>query len=804
MSTFNAAVASSTTRAFADRVTAKLRRRRRVPDAAHTSFDRDSFASAFPVSPALRQSPATSAFSTLSLSCPVTPCGAEKPSQHRIRKRSLVSGSCAVRVATETRSSTTSTVSSTTTTTTSSTTPSSKSKMHLKLAGSTASSTSSSSPRPVAVPHTITEGHGGKELWVTAPMLGGEMEKQGFRWRKKWKLRYVELNSRMLSYYEVLPSSASDHHSQHARKARRRAHITADAVLEDMDACSFAITPSATEKPWVFRARDARTKLQWCKALTDCIDILVWLRHYELGDLLGVGGNGVVHAITDTRDGRQFAVKSIDVAKFRNRAAVVSEVEIMRQITNEIKHPNLVTIHKVYEEQDKIHLTLDLCDGGELYDSIVKRGCYSERGAARTMRQLMSAVQALHAYNILHLDIKPENILFASKAADAKIVLTDFGLARMVNGKANPLETGRSMAGTVGYIAPEVVSAHAYSPAADVFSAGVILFILLVGYPPFRGDSEVEILLKTARGDFVFDRADWANISPLAKELVAQMLTVRADERISVDDVLRHPWLTEEAADRELAQTMQRLQRFNFDRKSENMGSFMGTMLNDANEAEYKALVDPKTIGLMIRQLSPEGKDRIPLARAHVLAKGLGLSPFIDEKTFVRFLDQDHDGFINADDFCGGVKAVRNSDAPFTTIIFGAMLKVAGRDADRATPTATKLTRADFVTALEKLQCPEPLVQFFFKAVDKQHRLPSPLEDDDDSNNSNDCNDSSPVDWEVNETEFVELSAQHPFIWKLFLRTAKDNLMYVKSRSMDIFPQILEDYSSDSPVSTLG
>ncbi|TYZ65213.1 hypothetical protein PybrP1_003988 [[Pythium] brassicae (nom. inval.)] len=658
-------------RAFTDRVTAKLRRRRSVPG-ARTSFDRDSFASAFPASPAPR---AASSSSTALPACSRTPTAGNPKN----RKRSSLVPSCPVRrLGTETRSSTSTNTSSSSTT---------SSKMHLLKLGSSssASPTGSNSPRPVAVPHTITEGHGGEELWVTAPMLGGEMEKQGFRWRKKWKTRYVELNSRMLSYYEVLPSSSSSseaphhHPPQYARKARRRAHITADAVLEDIDARSFAITPSPAEKPWVFRARDAATKLKWCTALSDCIDILAWLRHYELGDLLGVGGNGVVHEIVDTRDGRKFAVKSVDVARFRNRAAVVAE-------------------------------------------------------------------------------------------------------------------SGRSMAGTVGYIAPEVVTAHAYSPAADVFSAGVILFILLVGYPPFRGDSEVEILLKIARGDFVFDRADWAGVSPRAQELVARMLTVRADERISVDDVLRHPWLTDEAADRELATTIARLQRFNFDRRSENMGSFLGAMLNDANEAEYKALVDTKTIGTMIRQLSPEGSDRIPLARAHVLAKGLGLSPFIDEKTFVRFLDQDRDGFISADDFCGGVKAVRNSDGTFAIIIFGAMFRVVGRDASATNSTAT-LSRADFVAAFDKLQCPEPLVKYFFKAVDKQHR-PSPPEDDSqahrpdgDDNDSDSC---SPVDWEIDEAAFAELSSQYPFIWKLFLRTAKDNLMYVKSRSMDVYPQIRE------------
>lgn len=702
------------------------------------SFPRESFASAFPSSPS---------------SCPSTPPVARRSSLIKHMKRTLAPSS-------------------------------SQSICKMPIMRSSGSS-SAGSPRPVAVPHTITERHGGMELWVKAPMLAGEMEKQGFRWRKKWKTRYVELNSRMLSYYEV----GCDHHGRGAKKARKRAHITADAFLEDIDERSFAITPSLDEKPWVFRASDSKTKLQWCTALTDCIDILNWLQHYKLGELLGVGGNGIVNQIIDKRDGKKFAVKSVDVAKFKNREAVVSEVEILRSITNNIKHPNLVKIYKVYEEQDKIHIILELCEGGELYDSIVKRGCYSEGDAARIMKQLMSALQSLHKYNILHLDIKPENILLSSKDKDAKIVLTDFGLARMVNGKKNPLEQGTSMAGTVGYIAPEVISSHSYTAAADVFSAGVILFILLVGYPPFQGDSEVEILLKIARGDFQFNRADWDHISTSAKELVARMLEVRADDRISVDEILKHPWLNEVSSDRELAKTMERLQRFNFDRKSENMGCFMGSMLYESNEADYKTLADTKTIDSMIRQLSPEGRNRIPLEKAHIMARGLGLSPYIDEKCFVSFLDQNHDGFIDAQDFCSGVQAVRDNAASIAKIIFAALHKVVDEDST-GIPSGAKLTRSNFEVAFKKLQCPEPLGSFFFKSVDEQHQDPQEGDEPDAADHS----EADAAEWEVDEGEFIQLSAQHPFISRLFLRTAKDNMTHiVKSRSVEIFPQILED-----------
>jgi len=687
---------------------------------------------------------------------------------------------------------------------------------HLKDKHSSTSSTTSSSSsgarRPLALPHTITERHGGQELWVKAPVVSGSLEKRGFLWRKKWKLRFVELDGRQLAYYEdsgaFSATTATSNAVKRNAKPKRKVMLTADAQLDDLDETTLCITPALDEKPWMLRARDAATKQRWLVALSDCIDILVWLRHYKLGAVLGVGGNGVVQRLQDERDGSEYAVKVLDVAKFRHREQVVAEVEILRNITNNIKHPNLITIHKVYEEHQKVYIIQEMCTGGELYDRVVQRGKFSERDAANIMRQLVSALQALHRHNILHLDIKPENILFSSEAPDAKILLTDFGLARMINGKQNPLDQGKSMAGTIGYMAPEVISSHLYSESADVFSAGVILFILLVGYPPFFGDSEVEVLLKIARGDFTFDSQDWAHVSGSAKELVARMLEVRAQDRITVDEVLAHPWITRELAnrdgdrleDRDLsASMMAKLQRFNMDRKSQNMGSFMATMLCDDNEADFQALVDEQTIEMMIRQMCVEGHSRIPLRSAHVIAKGLGLSPYIDEKSFVHFLDQNHDGFIDASDFCAGVRALRSHHHSFATMVFSAIRKMnaldeksasAEEEGEESTPA---LTREHFAVAFKKLECPQPLVDVFFEYVDEEEDKLQQNEEVDDSSAS------TSSAWSVNEAEFATLFTQFSFLGMLFLRTAKDNVVsMVKSHSVDGMPRISED-SFSSP-----
>jgi serine/threonine protein kinase len=653
-------------------------------------------------------------------------------------------------------------------------------RLHLHSAAAIAKPPS----RKYVLPHTITERQGGRDLWVTAPVLGDELEKQGFRWRKKWKPRFVELNGRVLSYYEVSHATTG-----RARAPRQSVHITANAHIVDVDSCTFSLLPNPGEKPWVFRARDAATKHKWCRALHDCIDILIWLQHYELGDVLGVGGNGVVCKLTDTRSGKQYAVKIVDAAKFKNRQAIVSEVEILRNITNDIKHPNLVTIHKVYEEHNKIYLILDLCEGGELYDAIVHRGCYGERDAAAIMAQLMGAVDALHQHNILHLDLKPENILLSSKnPSDAKIVLTDFGLARMIHGKANPLgDRGgdQTMAGTIGYIAPEVIAAHQYSEAADVFSAGVILFILLVGYPPFYGDSEVEILLKIARGDFQFHAADWAHISLPAKELVARMLEVRAQDRITVREVLAHPWLqthtpkgsatkTNTVA---LKETVERMQQFNFLRKSESMASCMATMLSDASEEDYQALVNKEAIDALIRQLTPAGSNRLVVDKAFMLCRHLGLSPFVNVHDFVGFLDRNQDGFIDAQDFCDGVKAMREGHASFAKIIFSALRDMLGQCKHADTTEDASLTRNDFVVAFEKLECPEPLSRDFFGYIDKHPDMTIDGEGD-----------------RIDEAAFIHLFKTFSFFAALFVLKAKNNIVRIaKSGSTESLALITEE-----------
>lgn len=212
----------------------------------------------------------------------------------------------------------------------------------------------------------------------------------------------------------------------------------------------------------------------------------------------------------------------------------------------------------------KFYLVFPLCTGGELYEHIIRRGHFTEHDAAIILRDLISGLHALHEHDILHLDIKPENLLFDSMGDNAKIKITDFGLSKLFSQQTSQqkakfsmqlmeerlrtlVETGElnreKLRGTIGYMAPELILTGHCSKATDVFAAGVVLYILLCGRPPFNSKSNREVLEKTARGQFTLTGAEWDDISPEAKDLVAKMLVVNPEERISTSDILAHPWI---------------------------------------------------------------------------------------------------------------------------------------------------------------------------------------------------------------------------------------------------------------------
>jgi len=258
--------------------------------------------------------------------------------------------------------------------------------------------------------------------------------------------------------------------------------------------------------------------------------------------------------------GSEFAVKIIDKNKVEDLQDIEREIEIM----GKVDHPNIIKLIEVFDEPKKINLIMELVQGGELFDRIVEMGNFTEKDAANTMVTLCDALHYLHEKGIVHRDLKPENILLEKTANGSigQIKVADFGLARMV--KQNDMM--KTACGTPGYVAPEVLQNKGYSSGAvDIWSSGVILYILLCGFPPFYEEELPALFDQILKGRYDFPTPWWDNISPDAKNLVRKMLTVDPNKRIKAADVKTDKWITT-ASDSKLA-NVENLQKYNASRK---------------------------------------------------------------------------------------------------------------------------------------------------------------------------------------------------------------------------------------------
>ena len=309
-------------------------------------------------------------------------------------------------------------------------------------------------------------------------------------------------------------------------------------------------------------------KKLWLNKLCRTHAITHWLNQYEKIKVLGIGGSAVVHELKHKRTGKKYAMKEMEIKNRGMMDMAVAEAEMLMNIMDRVnQHPNIMEINKVFQVGDKFYLVFPLCTGGELYDAVIKRGHFTEYDAAIIFRDLISALKELHSHDILHLDIKPENILFESDAPEARIKLTDFGLAKAFHtNKETGVSTGGSipslvelnnkldqfvtsgilqshMRGTMGYMSPELILCGSSSKPADIWASGVVLYILLSGKPPFQSRSNRDILEKSAKGEYSLEGDEWESVSAEAKDLISKMLTFDPTARITAVEVLKHPWI---------------------------------------------------------------------------------------------------------------------------------------------------------------------------------------------------------------------------------------------------------------------
>ncbi|XP_055746528.1 calcium/calmodulin-dependent protein kinase type II delta chain-like isoform X1 [Salvelinus fontinalis] len=296
---------------------------------------------------------------------------------------------------------------------------------------------------------------------------------------------------------------------------------------------------------------------------------------YQLYEELGKGAFSVVRRCVKKSSGQEFAAKIINTKKLsaRDHQKLDREARICRLL----KHSNIVRLHDSISEEGFHYLVFDLVTGGELFEDIVAREYYSEADASQCINQILESVQHIHQHDIVHRDLKPENLLLASKMKGAAVKLADFGLAIEVQGDQ---QAWFGFAGTPGYLSPEVLRKDPYGKPVDIWACGVILYILLVGYPPFWDEDQHKLYQQIKAGAYDFPSPEWDTVTPEAKNLINQMLTINPSKRITADQALKHPWICQRSTVASMIhrqETVECLRKFNARRKLK--GAILTTML---------------------------------------------------------------------------------------------------------------------------------------------------------------------------------------------------------------------------------
>lgn len=265
--------------------------------------------------------------------------------------------------------------------------------------------------------------------------------------------------------------------------------------------------------------------------------------YYDLGEEIGKGGFSIVYIAVKKGSGEEFAVKCI-----KKKMVEGDDVKLLRreiQIMKKLNHPNILKLYEVYEDEEQFYLVMELVKGKELFDKIVDRGMYSERDAARIIAQVVSAVQYLHENGIAHRDLKPENLLSAGEEEDEIVKIADFGFSKNFGEDGEQLMTS---CGSPGYVAPEILTAESYDKSVDMWSVGVIIYILLSGYPPFYADTAPALFKKIMDVKYDFDDSVWDDISDSAKDLIRHLLVKDPAQRYTAAQCLEHEWVAGAAA----------------------------------------------------------------------------------------------------------------------------------------------------------------------------------------------------------------------------------------------------------------
>uniref|UniRef100_A0A8B9KGP6 calcium/calmodulin-dependent protein kinase n=1 Tax=Astyanax mexicanus TaxID=7994 RepID=A0A8B9KGP6_ASTMX len=308
------------------------------------------------------------------------------------------------------------------------------------------------------------------------------------------------------------------------------------------------------------------------------------------------GAFSVVRRCVKLCTGQEYAAKIINTKKLSARDH--QKLEREARICRLLKHPNIVRLHDSISEEGFHYLLFDLVTGGELFEDIVAREYYSEADASHCIHQILDSVSHIHQHDIVHRDLKPENLLLASKCKNAAVKLADFGLAIEVQGDQ---QAWFGFAGTPGYLSPEVLRKEAYGKPVDIWACGVILYILLVGYPPFWDEDQHKLYQQIKAGAYDFPSPEWDTVTPEAKNLINQMLTINPAKRITAQEALKHPWVCQRSTVASMMhrqETVECLKKFNARRKLKRSPLFNTTVVFSAqpqtNSTKNSIVTSPK------------------------------------------------------------------------------------------------------------------------------------------------------------------------------------------------------------------
>ncbi|CAL1370727.1 unnamed protein product [Linum trigynum] len=364
--------------------------------------------------------------------------------------------------------------------------------------------------------------------------------------------------------------------------------------------------------------------------------------YFNLGRKLGHGQFGTTFLCVEKGTKKHYACKSIAKRKLLTMDDVEDvrrEIEIMHHLSG---HPNIIRIKSAYEDSVAVHVVMELCSGGELFDRIIKRGHYTERKAAEITRTIFGVIQTCHSLGVMHRDLKPENFLLIDENEESPLKAIDFGLSVFFK----PGQVFNDVVGSPYYVAPEVLRKR-YGPEADVWSAGVMVYILLSGGPPFWAETEDEIFQEVLHGELDFTAYPWPHISDSAKEIVKKMLVRDPKKRISTHEVLCHPWVREDgvAPDKPLdPAVLSRLKQFSAMNKLKKMA--LRVIAEKLSEEEIAGLRE------MFKMIDTDNSDSITFEELKVGLKKFGAN--IDESEIYDLMqaaDIDNSGTIDYAEF---------------------------------------------------------------------------------------------------------------------------------------------------------